>query len=286
MDCYENKLVFPTYISDQKLENSMDFLLVTDENMSHYVYIKDFDRFMLHKTKTISKKYFCKSCLQCFSSTSVLTEYKEVCLSINCVQSLRLEKGTIAFKNYFQKIPVPFRIYADFECNLESVETYEGSYSKKYQEHIPCSFSYKLVCVDDKFNKLIAVFRGENAAYEFIKAIKEYGYCEKVIKKHFNKNLIMTEEEEQFQPSNVCWMCEKLIDDDDEKVRDHCHITGKFRGAAHWSCNINLQLTKKVPVIFHNLRGYDSHLIFCELNKFDVKIDVIPNRLEKYMAFF
>ena len=104
------------------------------------------------------------------------------------------------------------------------------------------------------------------------------------MKKHFNKNLIMSEEEEQFQSSNTCWICEKLIDD--EKVRDHCHMTGKFRGAAHWSYNINLQLTKKVPVIFHNLRGYDSHLIFCELNKFDVKIDVIPNRLEKYMAFF
>ena len=68
-------------------------------------------------------------------------------------------------------------------------------------------------------------------------------------------------------------------------LRDHCHITGTFRGAAHWSCNINLQLNKKVPVIFHNLRGYDSHLIFYELKKFDVKIHVIPNRLEKYMAF-
>ena len=97
----------------------------------------------------------------------------------------------------------------------------------------------------------------------------------------------MSEKEEQrFQSSSTCWICEKLIDDDNEKVRDHCHVTGKFRGAAHQIYNINLQLTKKVPVIFHNLRGYDSHLIFCELNKFDVKIDVIPNRLEKYMAFF
>ena len=75
----------------------------------------------------------------------------------------------------------------------------------------------------------------------------------------------------------------KLIDDDDDKVRDRCHISG---GTAHWSCNINLQLTKKIPVIFHNLRGYDSHIIFCELNKFDVKIDVITNRLGIYMAFF
>ena len=100
------------------------------------------------------------------------------------------------------------------------------------------------------------------------------------MKKHFNKNLIMSEkEEEQFQSSNACWICKKLIGNDNEKVSDHCHVTGKFRGAADWSCNINLPLTKKVP-------GYDSHLIFHELNKFDVKTDVIPNGLEKYMVVF
>ena len=104
------------------------------------------------------------------------------------------------------------------------------------------------------------------------------------MKKHFNKNLIVTEEdEEQFQSSNICWICEKLIDD--EKVRDHFHIAGKFRGAVRWGCNINLQLTKNVPEIFHNLRGYGSHLIFYELIKFGVKIDVMPDGLEKCMAF-
>ena len=71
-----------------------------------------------------------------------------------------------------------------------------------------------------------------------------------------------------------------------EKVRDHCHVTGKFRDASHWNYNINFQLTKKVPVIFPNLRGYGSHLIFNELDKFDVKINVIPNGLEKCMPFF
>ena len=96
--CYENKLVFPIYISDQKFENSMDLLLVTDGDKSHYVYIKDFDRFMFHKTKNKNKKYFCKSCLQCFSSKNVLTKHKEVCLSINGGQSVRLEKGTMSLK--------------------------------------------------------------------------------------------------------------------------------------------------------------------------------------------
>ena len=98
--------------------------------------------------------------------------------------------------------------------------------------------------------------------------------------------MIISDEEEEFQLSNVCWICKKLIDHDDEKVRDHCHVNGKFRGADQWSCNINFQLPKKVPVIFHNLRGYGSHLIFNDLSKFDVKIDVIPNGLEKYMASF
>ena len=70
------------------------------------------------------------------------------------------------------------------------------------------------------------------------------------------------------------------------EVRDHCQVAGKFRGEAHWNCNINLQLTKEVFIIFHNLRGYGCHLIFDELKNFDMKIDVIPNRLEKYMAFF
>ena len=77
MFCYENKLVFPIYISNKKFENSMDLLLVTDGDKLHYVYIKDFDRFIFHKTKNKNKKYFCKSCLQCFSSKNVLTEHKK-----------------------------------------------------------------------------------------------------------------------------------------------------------------------------------------------------------------
>ena len=96
----------------------------------------------------------------------------------------------------------------------------------------------------------------------------------------------MSEEEEHlFQQSNSCRICEKLIDNDDKNVWDHCHVTGKLRRAVHWSWNINLHLTKKVPVKFHNLRGYVSHLIFCELNRFDLKISVIPNGLENTWHF-
>ena len=124
--CFVTKIGWLFQFTFQIFENSMDLLLVIDENKSHYVYIKDFDRFMLHKTKNKNKKFFCKSCLHCFSSKNVLTWHNKVCLSIDGAQSAQV---TIEFKNYFKQIPVPFKIYADFECNLKSVESYEGSYS-------------------------------------------------------------------------------------------------------------------------------------------------------------
>ena len=186
--CYKDRLVFPKYIPDGKFENSMDLLFVTDGDKLHYVYIKDFDRFMFHKTKNKSKNWFCRSCLQYFSSKNVLTNHKKNCLCINGAQSVKLEKRIIEFKNYCRQIHCPFKIYCDFECNLERVKIYEGFYSKKYHNHISCSFAYKVVCIDDRFNKSIVFFMGENAAYEFMKAIlKEYEHCEKVMKKQFNK---------------------------------------------------------------------------------------------------
>ena len=110
----------------------------------------------------------------------------------------------------------------------------------------------------------------------------EYDYFKRIMKKHFNKNLIMSaEEEEKFQLSNGCLICDKLFDVGDDKVRDHCHITGKYRGVAHWSYNVNFKLSKKLPVIFH----YDSHLIIKEISKFNVKRSVIPKGLEIYIAF-
>ena len=175
---------------------------------------------------------------------------------------------------------------------FESSDKNNVSYTEKYQNHVPCSFDYKVVCVDNKFSKKFVLYRGKNVVYRFIEAIlKEYNYCKEMIKKYFNKNLIMSaeeeeeEEEERFQSSNSCWICDKLFDVTNDKVRDHCRITGKYRGSAHWSYNINLKLSKKIPVIFHNLRGYDSYLIIKEIGAFYVKVSVIPNGLEKYMAF-
>ena len=93
--------------------------------------------------------------MQCFSSKNVLAEHKEVCLSINGAKSLRLGKEKIEFKNYFKQIPVPFKIYTDFGCILNSVESYEGSFSKTHQNHFPYSFTHNLVLMTDLVSQLL-----------------------------------------------------------------------------------------------------------------------------------
>ena len=103
--------------------------------------------------------------------------------------------------------------------------------------------------------------QGKNAIYKLTEAIlEEYEYYKQILKKYFNENLIMSveDEEEKFQSSNKCWICNKLFK---KKIRDHGHITGKYRSSAHSNCNIDLKLTKNVPAIFHNWTGYDGCLI-------------------------
>ena len=246
---------------------------------------------MFNEAKNKNKKYFCRCSLQCFSSENVLTEHKENCFVINGKQNVKLGKSSISFKNYSRQLPVPFKNYADYECLLRQISSKRvkssdknSSYTEEYQDHIFGSFAYKVVCVNSKFSKDVVKYKGKNAAYKFIEAIlEEYDYCKRII---INKNLIMSaDEEEKLQSANSCWICNKLFDVGDKKVRDYCHVTGKYRGAAHFSCNANLKLSKKVPVIFPNLRGYDSHLILKEIDKFDVKLSIIPSGLETFMAF-
>ena len=108
--------------------------------------------------------------------------------------------------------------------------------------------------------------------------------CNKIIKDHFSKELITTQaEEDKYNTTDTCWICSNDIKE--HKARDHCHITGKYRGAAHRNCNSKLTIPKKVSIIFHNSKGYDSHFIIRELNNFEnINIEVIPKSTEKYMS--
>ena len=222
---YEGKIVCPMYVSEKEFNDCMNVLMMHEGDRSHYVYIKDFNRLMFNKTKSNNKNWFCMRCLQCFSSESILERHKENFLVINGEQRVKLKKRFISFKNYSKKMRVPFKIYADFECifkkSKRSGEALDenSSWSVKMEDHVPCGFRYKVVCIDDEFTKDVVVYRGKECAEKFIEAIlREFEYCKSVVKDHFNKSLIMSmEEEEVFHLANKCWICGKLFDSMDER---------------------------------------------------------------------
>ena len=308
---YEEKQKFPIYISKEKYQDHMELLLITEGENKHYVLIKDFNKFMFSQTKHEHKKHFCMNCLQCFSREDVLSEHINNCISINGKQSIKMpEKGEkVYFKNQHKQLSVPFVIYADFEAITEKVDSClpnnEKSYTEAYQKHTDCGYGYKVVCCyDDKYSKPVQIHRGENAVHKFMEnMLEEVSWCKSKMKKHFNKPLKMTEENEtDFQKTTKCYICDQQYTDKDIRVRDHCHITGEFRGSAHQDCNLKLRIKPdniKIPVIFHNLRGYDSHFIMQQIGEIAKKhayknkrgeechmnINCIPNNMEKYMAF-
>ena len=309
---YKNKEPYPIKVSKEKYENHMELLLITEDKNKHYVLIEDFNRFMYNQTKHKESKHFCMHCLQCFSSERVLDDHKDNCITVNGTQAVKMpdkNNNTLKYNNFHKQQPVPFVIYADFEAITEKISGCQPnnnkSYTEAYQKHTDCGFGYKVVCCyDDKYSQPLKIYRGEKAVYTFLEyMLDEVKYCKKVIKKEFNKPLKMTKEDEkEFNKAEECHICNIKYNDDDIKVRDHCHITGKYRGSAHQECNLQLRVNPekvKIPVIFHNLRGYDSHFIMQEIGaivkdyeytnkkgeKCQMNINAIPNNMEKYMAF-
>ena len=309
---YENKQPYPIHVPKEKYEKHMELLLRTKDEYNHYILIKDFNSFMYNITKYEGRKHFCMHCLQCFSSERVLNNHKDNCITVNGTQAVKMpdkDNNILKFNNFHKQQPVPFVIYADFEAITEKISgcrpNNDKSYTEAYQKHTDCGFAYKVVCcVDDKYTKQVVMFRGEKAVYEFMECmLKEVQYCKKVMKQEFNKPLRMTkEDEEDFQEANECYICNKEYTNEDIKVRDHCHIIGKYRGSAHQECNLKLRVNPeeiKIPVILHNLRGYDSHFIMQEIGEIvkkhtyinnkgketQMNINAIPNNMEKHMAF-
>ena len=296
---YPVDVVYPLRIS-KKNEQVINLLLIANEETNHYCWIKNMSRLL---SKNINnhqhKRHFCYRCLNSFQSEKSLNKHTEYCQNNEAVKIEMPFLENIQFKNFYKKQRVPFVVYADFECFTEKIDTCQPddskSFTNQYQKHRPSGFSYLIKCFDDnlfspKLEKYTAESPDEDIPQLFIESL------EKDIKEIYNrfkkpKKMVMTQEDKiDFRRATHCHICEEEIDKDtdDENykiVRDHCHLTGKYRGAAHNMCNLKFRLPKFYPVIFHNLSGYDSHLFIKNLGKSEGKIDCIPNNEEKYISF-
>ena len=279
--------ITPRLICKDKSKTIINLLLITEGEKKHYIWIKNFSRLMsTNVSKDGHKLFWCYNCLSHFTSQEILQNHQENGCYDNPCAKIVLPKPNSkdAFIEYNERmmkkqLKVPFIIYADFEALLKAMIS-----NNKYQEHIACSYGYNVVSAYDKYKQEYQTYRGPNAIEKFLESLlEEEKYIQKILNK--NKPMVITpKKERKFQNSTHCHICDKELKND--KVRDHDHITGKYRGAAHSACNINYNYKNvRIPVVFHNLRGYDSHLIMQEIGKYAKDISVIPNTTEKYISF-
>ena len=279
-------------------EHNIILLLIERDGVKHYCLVKNPSR-LLSKQISAHKKgtHICFRCLNPFWSHKSLEKHWEYCCNQEAVKINMPEKGMmLRFKHHERSEEVPFVIYADTEALIKPIQNCEpnpeSSYTKKYQKHEPISFSYYIRCFDDNvYESKLRKYMGEDAMEKFVEWIE--GDVKEIANIPDVEMIFGPNESDQFNSATKCWICKGEFNDTadekgyrkNEKVKDHCHYTGRFRGAAHNSCNLKYKKPKFIPVIFHNLSGYDSHLFIKNLGYTDGNIDCIPNNEEKYISF-
>ena len=253
------------------LEPGLSWWLVLD------IMVKNLGRLLSSQVSSHNgKHHFCLRCFNPFWTRKSLIKHQEYCNEYEAVKIELPGEGTmLKFKNYCRSEKVPFIVVADFESYYKPMQSCEpnpeSSYTKQYQKHEPSSFCYYIIGFDDEVYKpKLVSYTGEDAAQKFLEMLEE---DIKIIANIPEKKMIFgKEEKERFDKQTKCWMCNEEFNDDDVKVRDHCHFTGRYRGAAHNSCNLKCRKPNFTPVVFHNLSGYDSHLF---IKKILVLVQVI-----------
>ena len=210
------------------------------------------------------------------------------------------KKTILNFQNHYKKLPIPFVVYADFECFTKLINSYQRdpnkSYTQEYQKHEPsgyCLYLKGLDGIQDNYKPIVYTKKSEedNISEKFIKHLKILTHS--IYRKFYlnPKRLKLTpEEEKDFKSAKLCHICEQellVYEKTGEifEVRDHCHFTGKYRGASHSECNLKRRKPLILPVVFHNLHGYDSHLFIKQLATVSGDLSCIPSTEEKYISF-
>ena len=297
----KDERIYPLRISkftklkkEDERKHNITLLLIKNRDNSHYCLINSLSRLLTSQVnKHKSKLYYCLNCLNGYDKPEKLDKHKKYCSEEESIKiNMPAPETYIKFKNFLYSEKAPFAIYADFESIVKPLDTCEPdpnkSYTLKYQKHEPVSFVYYIKSFNENvYKSKLRSYVKENEEDPdtidvFINWLEE---DVKIIAELGNEKMVITkEEEEEFKQASNCWICGKLLNIED-RVRDHCHYTGRYRGAAHNLCNLKYSKPNNISVFFHNLTGYDSHLFIKKLGVTNGAIDCIPNNEENYISF-
>ncbi|XP_024871691.1 uncharacterized protein LOC112454486 [Temnothorax curvispinosus] len=282
-------------LTDDKRDRHVNLLYLRDTlrgvNRGHFAWIKNLSRLVgLQLTVSRCAKHVCDQCLHYFYTRDKLDAHSVDCGQMNdCAIVLPNENDKwLSFDNHDRKERLPFVVYADLECLLEQRkrENVEGGARTEryaYQRHVPFSLGYYLCCTYDDTASAYRC-RGEDCVSWFV---NEFRVLAHRVKNKFSTNIAMVklteDEKSEFRLATHYHVCGKSFQSKDKRVRDHCHLTGRYRGPAHSRCNLKYRNVYVIPVFFHNLSGYDAYFIVEKIaNEFESGVDLLPLMKKSY----
>ena len=275
---HNTKQIRPAYKSKHsfKRESKVILLMITDGKKWHYLAVKSLSALLRRIASNHKEDFYCLNCFHSYSTKNKLKTHERVCNDHDyCYVEMPNEDNKILKYNHGEKsLKVSFMIYADLEYLLEKMHSCQNnleiSYTEKKAKYTPSGYS--LFCKDLRDH-----------------AMKIINYEEKEIIPLTNK------ESKSYEKQKVCYICKKEFSTHEndknafklyDKVRDHCHYTGKYTGVAHSICNLRCKTPKVIPVVFHNGFTFDNHFIIKQLAKeFDGQFECSGENAEKYITF-
>ena len=274
--------LLPTEISKNGSDNVIDLLIYKN----HYALKKKLHVFVGDHNKS----FVCTRCLNCHTCEKALIKHKEKCGGDNICTIRTSNESHLYWKKHFHRNPLYFRTIADFEANNEKDGSKIGNKTTNIYKQKPVLNGYYII--SELEDVLKSGYYESPLGYDnvdwFVKEVIKLENKMAFYFKNTEKDIIMTQEDEKYcKNNNICRFCEKEILSD--KIRDHCHLTGKYRGPSHNVCNINVKQKDSnfIPFAFHNFSNYDCHMFFKKLVDFKkdkVKFEVIPKTNEEYIS--
>ena len=269
-------------------------LMISNGENWHYLTIKNLPGLLRGITSNHKEDFYCLNCFHSYRTKNKLEEHKKICENHNyCNVEMPTKDNNIIKYNQGEKsIKLPFVVYADLECLLEKMSTCQNnpreSSTTEINKHVPSGYSLFTHCSFDKTKNKLDYYRGKDCMKKFCKDLREH--ATKIINYEKKKMIPLTIKEKiHYNEQEICYICKKEFDKGDKKhykVRDHCHYTGKYRGAAHNICNLRYKIPKEIPVVFHNGSTYDYHFIIKEFVKeSDKNFECLGENTEKYITF-